>query len=265
MENQDNSSNINSIHNKDSLRFSYTSIQSVYTRKLFDKAKKLAAVFSILSEILKNDQILAGKLKTQSLDLVSSLYIHDDMNSTEKNSLLKNSLKNIEILQSYLEIGYITNKISTMNMTVISKELSILHANTHSELISLQSGESRSSNDVRILNILNTKEVVYEEPVKKETGTTATKTKVASTKPKTKKKPKENQKTNLAPTSDKNKRRKKIIQTLEKIGESSMKDISTRMTNWSEKTVLRELNDLVDEGVIEKNGQKRWTKYSINK
>ena len=41
----------------------------------------------------------------------------------------------------------------------------------------------------------------------------------------------------------------------------SIKDISAQFTDCSEKTIQRELNDLVIKGRIKKSGSKRWSRY----
>jgi hypothetical protein len=44
----------------------------------------------------------------------------------------------------------------------------------------------------------------------------------------------------------------------------SIKDIANRISGCSEKTVQRELNNLLEEGLIQRIGEKRWSKYLLN-
>jgi hypothetical protein len=44
---------------------------------------------------------------------------------------------------------------------------------------------------------------------------------------------------------------------------ASIKDISSSFIDCSEKTIQRELNDLIEKGQIKKIGDKRWSRYSI--
>lgn len=62
-------------------------------------------------------------------------------------------------------------------------------------------------------------------------------------------------------------RREEILSVLKKRGESSLKDIFDGMVslgrNYSEKTLQRELSALVEEGVVRKKGERRWSRYFL--
>lgn len=62
---------------------------------------------------------------------------------------------------------------------------------------------------------------------------------------------------------DKNQRYEVIINLLKKTKEISVKDVSGIVTDCSEKTIQRELLSLVDKGVLKKEGERRWSKYSL--
>ena len=62
---------------------------------------------------------------------------------------------------------------------------------------------------------------------------------------------------------DKNKRYEVIINLLKNTKEISVKDVSGIITDCSEKTLQRELLSLVDKGVLKKEGERRWSKYSL--
>ena len=58
-------------------------------------------------------------------------------------------------------------------------------------------------------------------------------------------------------------RREAVISVLRSKGPSYIKDISTIVRDVSEKTIQRELQALVTEGVVHKQGERRWTVYSL--
>jgi DNA-binding transcriptional ArsR family regulator len=58
-------------------------------------------------------------------------------------------------------------------------------------------------------------------------------------------------------------RREAILSVLSSKGPSYIKDISTLIRDVSEKTVQRELQALVAEGVVDRRGAKRWTTYAL--
>jgi DeoR-like helix-turn-helix domain len=61
----------------------------------------------------------------------------------------------------------------------------------------------------------------------------------------------------------KNKRQSIIIGLLKKKKEIMVKDVSEIVIDCSEKTIQRELQELVAEGVLTKTGERRWTRYYL--
>ncbi len=58
-------------------------------------------------------------------------------------------------------------------------------------------------------------------------------------------------------------RRSMIIEEIKIKGEVTIKDISEKIHGVSEKTIQRELLKLVEENVLKKEGERRWSKYSL--
>lgn len=58
-------------------------------------------------------------------------------------------------------------------------------------------------------------------------------------------------------------RREAIRSVLERNGPSYIKDISTVIRDVSEKTIQRELQAMVEEGILSRSGERRWTTYAL--
>jgi hypothetical protein len=58
-------------------------------------------------------------------------------------------------------------------------------------------------------------------------------------------------------------RRERIKTVLEAKGEATIKDISEIITDCSEKTIQRELNAMIADNVVKRQGERRWSKYSL--
>ncbi len=58
-------------------------------------------------------------------------------------------------------------------------------------------------------------------------------------------------------------RREVILSTIKDKPMLTIKDISTKIVNVSEKTIQRELTSMVHEGILVRNGEKRWSTYSL--
>lgn len=54
-----------------------------------------------------------------------------------------------------------------------------------------------------------------------------------------------------------------VLSLLKAGGKYGIKDIASQMPEYSEKTIQRMLSELVSRGVVSKEGEKRWSKYSI--
>ena len=59
------------------------------------------------------------------------------------------------------------------------------------------------------------------------------------------------------------KRQDKIISEIRKHESVSIKDILRVLPNYSSKTLQRELIRMVEEGILEKTGERRWSRYSL--
>ncbi|MCX6786820.1 MAG: DeoR family transcriptional regulator [Candidatus Kaiserbacteria bacterium] len=58
-------------------------------------------------------------------------------------------------------------------------------------------------------------------------------------------------------------RRETILSVIKNKQKANIKDISTLIRGVSEKTIQRELSALVDQGVVLKQGERRWSTYSL--
>lgn len=60
-----------------------------------------------------------------------------------------------------------------------------------------------------------------------------------------------------------NMRRSAILSIVRKIGTVGIKDIALTLSDISEKTIQRELVAMVNEGILRKDGDRRWSRYSV--
>jgi DeoR/GlpR family transcriptional regulator of sugar metabolism len=57
----------------------------------------------------------------------------------------------------------------------------------------------------------------------------------------------------------------RIKTVLEALPEATIKDIAEVITDVSEKTIQRELNSLIEKGQVIRQGERRWSKYTLAK
>lgn len=65
------------------------------------------------------------------------------------------------------------------------------------------------------------------------------------------------------PTASQPDRRERIKTILEAKGEASIKDISDIITDVSEKTIQRELQSMIEDNIVKRQGERRWSRYSL--
>jgi DNA-binding transcriptional ArsR family regulator len=58
-------------------------------------------------------------------------------------------------------------------------------------------------------------------------------------------------------------RREAVMSVIQNKGSVSIKDISTLIRGVSEKTIQRELSALIEAGIVRKQGERRWSTYSL--
>lgn len=86
---------------------------------------------------------------------------------------------------------------------------------------------------------------------------------IASTLPPKKETKRESTVEQAAPSFSK--RKDQILKIIRDKGEVSIKDISKDFADCSEKTIQRDINALVEEGKVRKEGDRRWSRYSLKK
>jgi len=200
---------------------------------LSDRVEKITMAVYLVTELLSDTEPLKFRLRNRNIKLMS--FIKDDRKAVsiieEIDSLLKIALMagliskmNYSILN--VEYGKLLNLVKGNKQVVLPDEL---FADSKGHLKGHYQGQSSTSFRKQIKDI--------------------------SSKNKTKK---------IKKVLNANKQRKEnIINFIKDKKEVSIKDIAKVINDCSEKTLQREIVSLIEEGVLKKEGEKRWTKYSI--
>jgi DNA-binding transcriptional ArsR family regulator len=210
-------------------------IRRVY---IYKKVERLAKALILISPAFKDAHTLKARVERLSVELIDASLLTP---LAARDALSKELLA----LSSVLSMARTAGLLSTMNAELIAREAHLL-----------------------------LKEVaVYEEPKLSfdETPSLAVLLR-DSVEPRQKNQPKvnagtvnvrEENKGQNGVVKDRGGRREAILSVLEGKGPSFIKDISTVIRDVSEKTIQRELQNLVLEGVITREGERRWTTYSL--
>lgn len=218
-------------------------IRRVY---LYKKAERLAKALHLISPAFKNAQSLRTRVERISMELVDA--------SVLPPLLARDALsRELLALSSVLSIARTAGYLSAMNADLIAKEAHILLAEVAAyEEPKLSFEESPSLAALAKGSAPSRQDTVAPRPSSKPSVTRTN----AETKAPTSKGQNEEVK-------DKNGRKESILSVLKSKGPSYIKDISTIIREVSEKTIQRELQTLVLEGRVRKEGERRWTTYTL--
>lgn len=254
-----NVSNIDSFVNKDINEF------------INKKTEKLVTALYMVSDCLEDDNPLKNKLRFQGVELLSLIFKTSTLSFSQKYSHISLVLNNINEILSLIEISYTIGFISEMNTLILKNEFNLLV----SELKTYQEKNKHFtfSLDEEMFNIpieeLKERVDLLDKGHIKDKRTDSNNLSFIN-----KKSPLSNDKQIRRSLSDtkilnKQDRRNKIMSVIKnytpptgQVG-VSIKDISLMYNDCSEKTIQRELNDLVLKGLLKKTGAKRWSRYAI--
>lgn len=220
--------------------------QGVYVYVL-KKLEKITSAIFLVTDLFSEKDSLRYKLRDVSLELLSTA-THDQSLEYIKPHLLE--------LLSLLDVAYHSNQLSEMNYTVLKRELGALVEKIQKdkyETFSIPSSffatpeqENRpldKKTEISSVPQINSVNKSYSENKGQDSST-----------------PK---KTYNKTSNKKKDRQQKILTIIKDMKKVSVTDISKKITNVSDKTIQRELIDLVEQGVVKKEGERRWSTYSL--
>jgi hypothetical protein len=211
---------------------------------VFKKTEKLATALYMVTNLFNESEPMKWALRKKVGELLSFMLGYKDTIVTER-SVFGNAIETrvLEIV-SLLEIASRSGLVSSMNFSILKKEffslLTVLH--TASKTQSVES--DMATLPKTFFDIPHTQPAknptIQEDPIK-DKRVPASETVVFK-------------KTN---------RQNIILNLLKKKKDLTIKDISEVIRDCSEKTIQRELIALIENGVVEKKGERRWSRYFL--
>lgn len=241
-------------------------------QNLIKKVEKIGAAVFLVTNFLNDQEPIKWSIRKATLKTISAVTKAFSNDFLIKKNALNESRDSIMELSSLIEVSSLSGMVSNMNAGVLLKELGdILSAIEREENSGYRPKGSKIPKDFFLIegnNELSTGEDFNDfqnqisqelllKNIKDKTIRTHTSAPVAHSG--LIKKAKEYGSVAIK----RNKRQSFIIQVLKKKKDLTIKDISMIFHDCSEKTIQRELASLVNEGVVIKDGERRWTKYSL--
>jgi len=251
-DNKDNYPQLNDPSSWKSLGFFSAEDYLIY---IFKKTEKITAALYLVSGLLKDDEPLKWELRDRGMDLISSSFTASSSMPGDKNIVIQSLFTAALETISLLNVAKISNLISTMNHTLLVREIDNILSLLRDQLA------QNAENAGYVLS-----EAFFKTPTLFSSGF----------KPDSKTKPSgptvqtvsnaqitgANKGQSNSPAK-KSQRQESIISILKNQSNLTIKDFSKSIRDCSEKTIQRELLELVEKGVIKKEGERRWSRYSL--
>ena len=234
------------------------------------KAEKISTALYMVTDLIKENDPIRIKIRESSINLISETRNMSYAFSGDIYFIIARTVNKAWEIVSLIEVASSVGFISDMNSRVLKNVLiefiSFLRDKQRREsfnsLDDLKMGESLSDQIILSKKLFDIEQdVSYKGQTIKDNKMSVKIEKAPSLK-----KPEfttDSPKEPSMPAPKKSERRDQILSLIQQQTEVSVTDISTHFPGLSNKTIQRELISMVEEGVLKKEGDKRWSKYSM--
>ncbi len=209
----------------------------------FKKTEKILSAIYLVTSLIKDSEPMKWELREGGMSLISILMTLNGTESVDKNKLIQSFFTSSIQLVSFLNISTISGLISEMNSSILINEIVNLV-----DYLKNQSINSANQNGF----ILSDKFFATDTPPEISKGHSNIQKHIEPRLSKT-----------IIIKDKKDSRKNVILNTLKKDSNLTIKDFVKVISDCSEKTIQRELIDLVEKGIVKKHGERRWSTYSL--
>lgn len=243
-----------------------------YAKEVKDKTEKIVAGLHVLTNHLPDNNLLKSEIRNTAVSLLSSV-----LEDKESGHYINN-------LSSFIRVATLAQDISKENATIIVTELGKVQGTKDMNGIhNMFKDKYETTDNVLHLTALRVGTITQEHvplspyALPKEPPSTIKETFSEQNSSNTRQETTENMSYNYHPTSMKkdttvnikdmlknaSPRRLKVVSLLSHADAKNIKDVSRHFNDVSEKTIQRELNDMVDAKIIIRIGDRRWSTYKL--
>lgn len=255
MDNKDtnNSNSFNDPLNWKSLGFFSAEDYLLY---IFKKTEKITSALYLISGLLKDEEPMKWELRDKGMDLVGSSFMASSTVPGDKNVMIQTLFSSALETISLLNIAKLSNLISPMNHKLLVAEIDNVLGLLRDKLASSAENAgyvlseeffrtpSMFGSGFKSDNRSNRNNSYDGNGSEKQVKTTVSKGHVDV-------------------VEKKSHRQDAIVTILKGQSNLTIKDFVKVIKDCSEKTIQRDLIELVDRGIVKKEGERRWSKYSL--
>ena len=231
-----------------------------YLLYVFKKTEKITAALYLVSGLLKDEEPLKWELRDRSMDLLTSSFTASSTLPGDKNIVIQSLFTAALETISLLNVAKISNLVSSMNHALLVREIDNILALLRDRLVANaeSAGYVLSESFFKTPDLYTSDFKSDQKPspssIKDSRRSTPNVGSVGTSKV---------SKGHADVQVKKSERQEIILNTLKTQSNLTIKDFSRIIKGCSEKTIQRELIALVDQGVVKKEGERRWSKYSL--
>lgn len=267
--------------------------QNIYL-SLAERSQKIVTALYMITDLMETHDPMRNLLREQVTMVMSSLFNTTHTTKSERVEILSAVNNKLFAVSSYLDVLYNNGFVSQMNYQLVSNEIAKLKKDISHQLTKSLPYDKKQNNNQSVKDFtfsadffassetpqrhIPQSEITHDkEPVKKDISNSDTESKKTSinspifvekqTLEKTITKFKQNKPKTIKKTSPLNeakaKRKDDILKILKQKRDASINDICALFKDCSSKTIQRDLIDLIDKGLVKKEGSRRWSKYNL--
>ena len=224
------------------------------------KTEKIVTALYLVTNLIKDNDPLKWEIRERCMSLISSTVALASIDSQEKNTYMRFFLSSILETRTFVNISLGSHSISKMNAGVIIDEIDALVIHIKDQALDSASRAgyvlsksffatdppSRTDDKGQVKSDEKNSTTSFSDRVNHPVSFRKTAQENAFIK-----------------DNQKDSRKSSILELLRKQPNQTIKDIVKVIPNCSTKTVQRELSNLVNSGVIKKEGDRRWSRYSL--
>jgi hypothetical protein len=231
---------------------------------VFKKTEKLVSAVYIVTGLFSDNEPIKWSLRKRSSDLMSFIFSYKDSKDQNKNDFVFHSKTKILEIVSLMEICFNSGLISEMNFNILKQEF----VNLIENLSTIQIESADPEHSILTPEFLNLNmslpaikdQSYYKGNLQKSGHLNNSQLSHRNVRDNIR---------NDTPGDDnintkKSNRQALIISVLRKRSNLTIKDIADNVKDCSEKTIQRELNSLIETGLIKRDGERRWSRYSLS-
>ena len=247
---------------------------------IYKKSEKIASALHLVSSLLKDTEPIKWEIREKGVQLLFASLSLSSIEPSDRNGSVQSFFSESFEIVSLLRVAHISGLISSMNFQVLKSEIESLVSLLKSkvfddaakagyvlsdsffktDLLALKLPENSNSPDLKNPSLFG-KNV----PDRQSTTTLSDRLDSQGDKVKTDTKLSPLNNREFGVVKDKKDTRKVAILDLLRSGNHlTISDFQLSIKGCSAKTIQRELLELVAQGIIKKEGERRWSRYSIN-